>query len=283
MSHFVALVFGKDHEALLEPFDENTAVDPYWAVEYEAPVPTDNYYLKEAISRGDLTESSTLDELVAWMNEYARSEEHGQTYRATPEGKIERLTTYNPQSKWDWWSVGGRWSDHLLLKSGKRADQALKSEVDWDAMEADARASAAEDFDKFAAATAGMPTPEKWTEEYVESKGGLDLARLAYNAQPVVQEFKKLGYWLEEVHEEFLLDLPEAERREKYIERRALGARVPARAIITPDGEWHERGTMGWFGMSFGDVPVAEWAKTKADLLASVPDDETVTVIDCHI
>lgn len=30
-------------------------------------------------------------------------------------------------------------------------------------------------------------------------------------------------------------------------------------AVVTPDGEWHGRGEMGWFGMSSGDQPKDEW------------------------
>lgn len=31
------------------------------------------------------------------------------------------LSTCNPNSKWDWYEVGGRWHGMLLLKPGKKA------------------------------------------------------------------------------------------------------------------------------------------------------------------
>jgi len=37
------------------------------------------------------------------------------------------LTTYNPDSKWDWWVVGGRWAGGWTLKPG--AESAMPSEA----------------------------------------------------------------------------------------------------------------------------------------------------------
>jgi len=36
----------------------------------------------------------------------------------------------NPNGKWDWWVIGGRWSDMLPLKSGKMTDQAYIEDID---------------------------------------------------------------------------------------------------------------------------------------------------------
>lgn len=50
------------------------------------------------------------------------------------------LSTYNPESKWDWYSEGGRWGAWLILKEKDEngvpltAIFATKSEVDWDRM-----------------------------------------------------------------------------------------------------------------------------------------------------
>ena len=70
--------------------------------------------------------------------------------------RVTSWTEYNPQSKWDWYSLGGRWADSLLLKTndrhkGKkghpswtkgddwkpeagRADQARFGAIDWEGM-----------------------------------------------------------------------------------------------------------------------------------------------------
>lgn len=60
-----------------------------------------------------------------------------------------------------------------------------------------------------------------------------------------------------------------------------VGDKVP-RVIVTPDGEWFERGRMGWFGMSSGDKPKAEWAAEVAALFEKHAG-ATAIAVDCHI
>ena len=36
----------------------------------------------------------------------------------------------NPNAKWDWFEIGGRWSNRLRLKNGERADSALLCDID---------------------------------------------------------------------------------------------------------------------------------------------------------
>ena len=51
-------------------------------------------------------------------------------------------------------------------------------------------------------------------------------------------------------------------------------------AIVTPDGEWHEKGKMGWFGASHGDDP--NWDAMKYEIASAYPEHYAVCV-DCHI
>ena len=41
---------------------------------------------------------------------------------------------WNPQTEWDWWVIGGRFPNALILKDGARADQAKIKDLDLDAM-----------------------------------------------------------------------------------------------------------------------------------------------------
>lgn len=36
----------------------------------------------------------------------------------------------NPNAKWDWFEIGGRWPGRLRLKNGERADSALLNDID---------------------------------------------------------------------------------------------------------------------------------------------------------
>lgn len=47
------------------------------------------------------------------------------------------------------------------------------------------------------------------------------------------------------------------------------------------DGEWHNSGDMGWWGMSSNEKP--DWENIIKELKESVNDDDLVTIVDCHI
>lgn len=97
MTHFVALVVAEteeDIEELVAPYDENMDVEPYFEpVEVERMVE----YAKE--------KGQTFDkpiDLVEWWN--------GAPGVVNEAGEIGYMSTYNPDSKWDWYVVGGRWA-----------------------------------------------------------------------------------------------------------------------------------------------------------------------------
>lgn len=97
MTHFVALVVAETEEeieALVAPYDEDLKVEPYFeSVDVERMVE----YAKE---KG--VEFTNPIDLVEWWND---------TPGVTNEnGEIGYMSTYNPDSKWDWYVVGGRWS-----------------------------------------------------------------------------------------------------------------------------------------------------------------------------
>ena len=53
-------------------------------------------------------------------------------------------------------------------------------------------------------------------------------------------------------------------------------------AFVTPDGEWHSIGKMGWFGSSRDDISEDEWKRRVIELLRSNIDTIGV-VMDLHI
>lgn len=64
-----------------------------------------------------------------------------------------------------------------------------------------------------------------------------------------------------------------------------VSATPPERApwvIVSPDGEWNERGKMGWFGMSSGDKSDEEWHKARDAIYAEF-NDHLAVILDCHI
>lgn len=98
MTHFVGIVVADSQEdiaRLVAPYDETLKVEPYFeAVDVERMVE----YAKE---KGEPFENPI--DLVEWWN--------GTPGVTNESGEIGYMSTYNPDSKWDWYVVGGRWND----------------------------------------------------------------------------------------------------------------------------------------------------------------------------
>lgn len=54
-------------------------------------------------------------------------------------------------------------------------------------------------------------------------------------------------------------------------------------AIVTPEGEWIEKGQMGWWGMTTNEMSDEEWDKKFFEYVSSLDKDNRVVLIDCHI
>ena len=115
MSHFSVAVFHrKDQsvESLLAPYDENKQVEPYM-----------KYTKQQAIdyARTNYKDCKELSDEECWriMADGRRTDEDGNLY-----------STYNPDSKWDWWVVGGRFNKMLQVGRVLR-DEAYVKDIDF--------------------------------------------------------------------------------------------------------------------------------------------------------
>lgn len=132
MSHFVGLVFGYNYNELLEPYDENREVDVYIkytkddAINRVRQERIDTYeYALRVLERFPNPSTEHEQSNVDWAKKvidegidisyeeaWKIAKEWG--YEIDDEGNL--LSTYNPDSKWDWYVEGGRWGAWLLLK-----------------------------------------------------------------------------------------------------------------------------------------------------------------------
>ena len=77
-------------------------------------------YLREEFPRKfNWTDEECYQDVASWYDDEDKDEQ-GNLY-----------STYNPNSKWDWYSVGGRWSGLLTTKSGEQTDEDYVSELDF--------------------------------------------------------------------------------------------------------------------------------------------------------
>lgn len=113
MSHYLVGVIVNDIsevDSVLAPYDENMRVEPY-IDRTKAQIIADGKACKEKYSHNE--------DIADWMKPYLEATTDEELYKLEiedyEEDDIDKdgniLSTYNPNSKWDWYSIGGRWDD----------------------------------------------------------------------------------------------------------------------------------------------------------------------------
>ena len=268
MSHFVGLViltpsYDGDLNGSLEKYDENNEVDEHsvgevslfdklsfifhfsnkYSEELEDYLKRTFYSKNSPKKEDDLMEvrafcyqnqddyckfvleeyPEILDELNPLYEVYGLKWNHN-AWKINPEtNKLEKYSTYNPYSKWDWYEVGGRWDHSIKTKSGEFVNECLLGEIDWTTFNND---------------------------DYYEK-----LEKDIFG-----RSFRKLK---ENVRYHFTED------------------DLPFCFVI--DGEFIEKGEMGWWGMTTDEMSDDEWNKRFFDELKKLPEDSEVYLVDFHI
>ena len=211
MSHFCVYVFHDKNTSvseLLAPYDENIELAPYVLYTKEqaiAKVRSDMEKYRDSIYKEYLADpvkykekwgnnknhinyiENEFPKILNWTDEECYEEiakwkrEDG---LVAEDGSI--LSKYNPKSKWDWYQIGGRWSNSIP------GNEVKMSEIPIEKIE----------------------TPY---------------------------------------------------------------------AFVTPDGEWVERGEMGWFGVGSNEMNKDEWDVKFKEYLKKLDKDIILTQVDCHI
>lgn len=197
---------------------------------------------------------------------------------------IKTVRRTNPNAKWDWYVVGGRWSGLLLKHDGTRADNLLKSDIDVATMRNTAAEKAGAEYDLVFEIIGSMDGFRPFDEFAEEAKAANptgdwgDAARKAYHAQPQNaamnenrERTKHLGWFIN--LEDFTVT------REQF--QQAARDNALCTFAVLKDGTWYQKGQMGWWGAVSNED--SEWSKKFAELFDGLADDEQVTIVDCHI
>lgn len=273
MSHFSVLVFGPDIESQLAPYMENCCETP------------DKKFMT-----------------------FHEDEDH----ETDPEtGK--RGYWQNPNAKWDYFVIGGRWAGYFLLKpgnlapapniplnpfsenlsrqtlkrfapkmDGRHADQARKGDIDFETMRRQAEESAGATWDYVHAAIDGTPESQSW-DAIRESSGDIEKARKIYGKQPRVVAFEKFKFT-----EKGRTVMGIFDQVEKFAGSRQAHVEAARRRAITPfavvlDSKWFARGKMGWWAHVSNEKDGGTWDAEFSKLLDGLPEDTMLTIVDCHI
>jgi hypothetical protein len=186
----------------------------------------------------------------------------------------------NRNKRWDWWQVGGRWSDSLLTKSGLLVDSCQYDQLDSDTQIKEAVIKAQNEWEWFQRQYTGVTANfETWSAVRSRIKD-LTEARLFYHSQPLIKLTSKENSIFQQrlLATSYDVDnytLPKSQ----YVEKSANNAfRFYA---VVKDDQWHSAGRMGWWGISTDCND--SWPEEQRALLATVKPDQWVTVVDCHI
>ena len=265
MSHFCVLVLGDNVDELLAPYDEHIIVAPRVCGEVSQE-DKDRFTKEYEEEDKDLS----FDELY-----YKYGEDWNNNSWIKQNGIWIEISTYNPNSKWDWYQIGGRFAGKLLLKEGvekqenpnfswgwseeeiekvinePRVDSALMSEIDWNKLHLNQ-----EEYDKAI----------RFWEIKVEGK------------EPITEEDKEAikGDWYKTEYY-----VGKYKNKETYAKAMAS---FKVWAILDRSG-WKESAEMGWFGMSSEtDDEGLEWELNMYDkFIKDLPTNTRLTIVDCHI
>lgn len=219
---------------------------------------------------------------------------------ALPDGSVKVINRTNPNARWDWWAIGGRYEGKLITKTGEIVDQARKADLDWDAMRRKVQgiryAAVREYYGKIRSHRPLATDAEiaaMWQDYVVQNAA----ARKAWSELPAgTAENPRPNLW------DFIDQYPRmAEYTTIGIRDMAYGWNwtVPlneadpmawcenappltALAYLDADG-WAEKGTMGWFGVVHDEKDGDVWEEMFNKRVASIPDDYVLTIVDCHI
>lgn len=181
----------------------------------------------------------------------------------------------NPNAKWDWYSLGGRWMGSLLIdgntvgKKGKPGtfdneepncpsgyqwvDSCRVSDVKWEKMR---------EISEF----------ELLKNEDTEG----DLWELLISKDPAKERLRSNHTWY---NQEYFIE--RYKNKENYVKQCTTFSTY---AVITPDGVWHAPGEMGWFGFSsekFDDKNT--FVDEFYENFIKPNQDKVISIIDCHI
>ena len=272
MSHYAVLVLHKEDQnidTLLAPYDENLEVEPYLKLTFDEVIARvkEEYddYKNIPISFSEETEKKLI-------KNYA--EDYG--YIILDDGLY---STYNPNSKWDWYEIGGRFSNMLELTEAGRFNTVIEIEkkypIDIDVKDL---------------------CENPYYMRYVDS-ASIKYIKWTHLLSSVKKE--ELRRWWE-INVEGA-ELKEGEEKDKYFfynpnyykcRYKDVDTYIKIQemltffAVVTPDGKWYAPSNMGWWACTDGEPEdELKWDLEFYDrfIEPNLNSDLICTVVDCHI
>lgn len=311
MSHFSVLVIGEDVEGQLQPYHEFECTgtdDEYvldidmtdeWRAEYEDTEPHHRAVGADEDAEYTLSHKEKYGDFETFLREW-----HG--IKLDGEYSVKQGDRYydrtNPNCKWDWYVIGGRWRGYFKMKDGldlsaaelgesgtfgnepkHDADRIRKGDIDFDGMRNEAEEKARDTYQSMEEATKDIETPGMCWKEFCDKMGedAIETARSFFNAHPWVKAIHSSslgdGYMMGCPVERFCVNNG---GKETFLKRARDGA-ISTFAVVK-DGKWYAQGDMGWWASVSNEKEDGVWEKEFAKLLDDISDDTMLTLVDCH-
>lgn len=185
------------------------------------------------------------------------------------------MTTYNPRSKWDYYLIGGHWTG--MLTGYDPAEDPENWETCW-VCEGTGRRD-----DEL-----GLRHRERNPEYACNGCDGKGWhVKCPSRFRDHEGDVQPVANLLKQIEESVPGELTEEQKKNEKLPpfpRMAPPTVSPVipYAVLTLDGEWHQRGNMGRFSISHDEREYDDWAKTATGILTEHADCYAV-VVDCHI
>lgn len=329
MSHFSVLVIGKNVEKQLAPYQENNMDDcpkkflkfkdveaeykkKYKSEKHEMILLKDGTYVSKydkgyqkadgtpILPSGAKMVKANFNKLYKTFDEFMK--QYGDYEKRDPKTKKYGYWE-NPNKKWDWYEVGGRWTGYFKLKAGAKGtvgrpglmtaapeagyvDKAKKKDIDFNQMFEESEKEARKNYklvQRFFGGT--IPTIKTWDEILKNKKISIEKQRALYHSQPPIKQLRDgnmEGYTEKEMQYLRWVDLENFQFSEDAYAANARRGAVSTFAVLK-DGKWFEKGQMGWFAMVSNEKKPKTWDRAFEKLLKDVPEDTELTIVDCHI
>lgn len=320
MSHFTVLVIGDNPEKQLQPYHEYecTGIKDEYVINVDRTAEV-NEWLSEELFVGENSgklnyeyseerakevfsscKKVTRREFfeLAGKNEMIEVKDwFGYRPRRNKDSVLQWLQFTNPNKKWDWYQLGGRWAGFFKVKNAEAmavvgnaafmcepaqegyADQLLKKDIDFEAMRNAAKDKAEANYNYAMAVFGDTPVQISWDVMREANEDDIDQAREKYWAQPRCAAWqrrradKDFPFGFHSSPDDFLVS------KDEYL-KKASDSAISTFAVVK-DSQWYEKGKMGWWAIVSDEK--GNWNEEFAKLLDGVPDDTLLSVYDCHI
>jgi len=277
MSHFATAVFLKDPadlEAVLAPFNEQPGEGSPFLRFVDCTEEVGDKWADPTTTFGDWCKKDKPERVGKHVKDVYKDKDEfakgwfGYTQRNGRWGYWD-----NPNAKWDWWVIGGRWMGSLIVPASMSKSDIIHGEP----------------------GTMMEPTPER---VIVDGKAcwrvdGCRVGCLDFGAISTLKATEAGEHWdkAKAAVDERIAKIKSGEchRNVSKTSREQAMADAEAKglfcfAALTLDGKWMQRGNMGWWGMddSTKESTRAHYEAFR-DYITSIPEDTWIIFVDCHI